>query len=507
MEFLAKLQTYLVRQKARILNSGQDSSLACYTDESAISPLAESTLHSSSGIFHGAESMTSILTLQYCGEKFRQWCMMVEADKQKSLKNGVIIQVLLQEEMQCGIYPSTGNNTLFTTPLIMRIPSSMTVFELRMAIGKRLAIALEPQVVQNGGPEDATACSVETTYCRGLPNGHEGVNESTKKPKMSSLFELKSANSDFSSLVMVRVPMRYQNTNISTYTRTHRLGCIEAESDNMLQQRYVVASSDIPEESVIVSDVLGRDTGRVFLLLSRRSTSYKFNIKKWNYVAPCTSRDNTHDVACRNRTNLLMCIEKYCQKEQLEDSEMWFCNRCKAHVRAWKHIHLYRTPPVLIIHLKRFHYSSSTHHRDKIDVLVDFPLKGLDLTEFVLHREGEEKVIYDCFAVSNHYGGLGGGHYTAYALNHGQWFHFDDSVVSHVDDSEVVSKAAYVLYYRRREQNTSLIASDARFALTSDFSNYSFSPVSITTADASSRGSLDEILDASYQNESSAFAT
>jgi ubiquitin C-terminal hydrolase len=31
----------------------------------------------------------------------------------------------------------------------------------------------------------------------------------------------------------------------------------------------------------------------------------------------------------RNQTNLSMCIEKYCQKEQLEDSEMWFCYQCK----------------------------------------------------------------------------------------------------------------------------------------------------------------------------------
>lgn len=213
-----------------------------------------------------------------------------------------------------------------------------------------------------------------------------------------------------------------------------------------------------------------------------------------------------HNADVRSRTNLSMCIEKYCQKEQLEDSEMWFCNRCKTHVRAWKHIHLYRTPPVLIIHLKRFHYSSSTHHRDKIDVLVDFPLKGLDLTDVVLHREGDDKVIYDCFAVSNHYGGLGGGHYTAYALNHGQWFHFDDSRVTLVDESAVVSKAAYVLYYCQREQSKPPDTSDARLALSSDFSNYSFSPVSITTADASSRESLDELLDLPYRNEGSEFA-
>ena len=36
---------------------------------------------------------------------------------------------------------------------------------------------------------------------------------------------------------------------------------------------------------------------------------------------------------------------------------------------------------------------------------------------------------YDLYAVSNHYGGLGGGHYTAYGKNNGKWYEFNDSSV------------------------------------------------------------------------------
>ena len=52
---------------------------------------------------------------------------------------------------------------------------------------------------------------------------------------------------------------------------------------------------------------------------------------------------------------------------------------------------------------------------------------------------------------SNHYGGLGGGHYTAYCLNDdGEWCYFDDSrVTTDIDPKEVVTDAAYVVYYRR----------------------------------------------------------
>lgn len=52
----------------------------------------------------------------------------------------------------------------------------------------------------------------------------------------------------------------------------------------------------------------------------------------------------------------------------------------------------------------------------KLDTDVDFPIKNLDLGPFILHKDGKP-VIYDLFAVSNHYGNLGFGHYTAFALN------------------------------------------------------------------------------------------
>ena len=39
---------------------------------------------------------------------------------------------------------------------------------------------------------------------------------------------------------------------------------------------------------------------------------------------------------------------------------------------------------------------------------------------------------YDAYAVSNHYGSVGFGHYTAYGKNQetGKWYYFDDSRVT-----------------------------------------------------------------------------
>lgn len=51
----------------------------------------------------------------------------------------------------------------------------------------------------------------------------------------------------------------------------------------------------------------------------------------------------------------------------------------------------------------------------KMDIDVSFPLESLDLTKHVIGNEHTgEKLIYDLYAVSNHYGNMGFGHYTAY---------------------------------------------------------------------------------------------
>jgi ubiquitin carboxyl-terminal hydrolase 4/11/15 len=111
--------------------------------------------------------------------------------------------------------------------------------------------------------------------------------------------------------------------------------------------------------------------------------------------------------------SLAECLDEFGKDEILSEMDTWYCPRCKEHRRASKKLELWKTPDILIFHLKRF--SSSATRRDKLDILVDFPINGLDMSTRVVESEGGKKEIYDLFAVDNHYGGLGGGHYTAYA--------------------------------------------------------------------------------------------
>jgi ubiquitin carboxyl-terminal hydrolase 4/11/15 len=107
---------------------------------------------------------------------------------------------------------------------------------------------------------------------------------------------------------------------------------------------------------------------------------------------------------------------------------------------------------VLVIHLKRFSYSGLWG--EKVSTRVEYPINDLDLRS---NLPLGEHPVYDLFAVSNHHGGLGGGHYTAMAKNfvNEQWFNFDDSYVSKIDVSTLQSKdtqrSAYLLFYIRRD--------------------------------------------------------
>lgn len=122
------------------------------------------------------------------------------------------------------------------------------------------------------------------------------------------------------------------------------------------------------------------------------------------------------------------CFAETAKGEILSEENAWYCNRCKELRRASKTLEIWTLPDILVIHLKRF--SANRGFRDKIDVLVDFPTEGLDLSDRVGLKEGKE-TVYDLFAVDNHYGGLGGGHYTAFAQNFydKQWYEYNGKLL------------------------------------------------------------------------------
>jgi hypothetical protein len=85
------------------------------------------------------------------------------------------------------------------------------------------------------------------------------------------------------------------------------------------------------------------------------------------------------------------CLREFKVTETLDEDNKWYCNKCKDHVVATKTMEVFRVPPILCISLKRFRIGRSKYgfssSGTKIDTMVDFPLEGLDMRDYVLCGE------------------------------------------------------------------------------------------------------------------------
>ncbi|GFP98729.1 ubiquitin carboxyl-terminal hydrolase 5 [Phtheirospermum japonicum] len=147
--------------------------------------------------------------------------------------------------------------------------------------------------------------------------------------------------------------------------------------------------------------------------------------------------------------SLYTCLEAFLREEPLVPEDMWYCPQCKERRQASKKLDLWRLPEVLVIHLKRFSYSRSMKH--KLDTFVNFPIHDFDLTNYVANKNNTQRQTYELYALTNHYGSMGSGHYTAHIklLDENRWYNFDDSHISPINEEDVKSGAAYVLFYKR----------------------------------------------------------
>ncbi|XP_004639058.1 ubiquitin carboxyl-terminal hydrolase 8 isoform X1 [Octodon degus] len=151
-------------------------------------------------------------------------------------------------------------------------------------------------------------------------------------------------------------------------------------------------------------------------------------------------------LASTSKCTLQDCLRLFSKEEKLTDNNRFYCSHCRARRDSLKKIEIWKLPPVLLVHLKRFSYDG--RWKQKLQTSVDFPLENLDLSQYVIGPKNSLKK-YNLFSVSNHYGGLDGGHYTAYCKNAARqrWFKFDDHEVSDISVSSVKSSAAYILFY------------------------------------------------------------
>jgi Ubiquitin carboxyl-terminal hydrolase len=169
------------------------------------------------------------------------------------------------------------------------------------------------------------------------------------------------------------------------------------------------------------------------------------------------------------------CLDAFAEEERIPEA---YCSKCKDFRVQTKRMSLWRLPPVIIIHLKRFQFTQ--HMRRKLRDLVVFPVEGLDLSrimardsegqnpvpkashngdESVLEDDaqtkddGRSEMLYDLYGVVHHQGALSGGHYVASLKSEidGQWRLFNDAQIYEIHARDVVDASAYILFYIRRD--------------------------------------------------------
>ena len=188
------------------------------------------------------------------------------------------------------------------------------------------------------------------------------------------------------------------------------------------------------------------------------NSAFKWEDFELNYFKEYKSADQ-QDGHNRDYT-IYDCLSLFTKREKLDKENAWYCSKCKDHKEAFKTMELYKLPEILIFHFKRFKtnrirsigpfYWASGNQKNTS--LIEFPVNGLDMKKYALSAN-EKPLIYDLYAVSNHYGDLSGGHYTAFCKNsvNKQWYEFDDTKITPISEKSVVSKAAYLLFYSRRK--------------------------------------------------------
>jgi ubiquitin carboxyl-terminal hydrolase 4/11/15 len=159
---------------------------------------------------------------------------------------------------------------------------------------------------------------------------------------------------------------------------------------------------------------------------------------------------------------LAACVDAFTEVEhmQVESGNGVKCEKCNKTVDAEKKIEIWREPDVLLLHIKRFHFSGE--HFEKISTSVEVPPRDLDIRPWIVGPTGLSSTMYDLYGVACHRGGMSGGHYTSYCMNEGgkepTWLKFNDDTVTRVNlqqELQEINKQCYVLFYRKRAFSSS----------------------------------------------------
>ena len=158
------------------------------------------------------------------------------------------------------------------------------------------------------------------------------------------------------------------------------------------------------------------------------------------------------DITSRN--DLYDCLDDLCCEQQLDMDNIITCGFCGLQNQAFKKCLLWKTPKILVIHIKRFGIMEQ-----KITTNVTYPIKDLDLSNYIDQNSPFKLYCkYDLIGINLHQAlgycqNINAGHYTSIIKNrlNNNWYLYNDSEEPELiyNKKDLQSSDAYLLFYYR----------------------------------------------------------
>lgn len=172
------------------------------------------------------------------------------------------------------------------------------------------------------------------------------------------------------------------------------------------------------------------DTEKIVEGVSKKEISYSY--EPFNSICLEIPKVETDALTLYN------CLDHFCEHELLVDTEIE--KKSKQH-------YFWKLPNILVIFFKRW-----DNYGNKIDLEIDFPIDNLDMSSYV-KGYSPASYHYECYGIVNHVGGSGGGHYYSFIRNSdGNWYKYNDSIITTMNHTRLVSENAYCIFYRKKTQ-------------------------------------------------------
>lgn len=229
---------------------------------------------------------------------------------------------------------------------------------------------------------------------------------------------------------------------------------------NQLHNDYVRTHPDTKEQSISTSSQDTNDNK-----LNRCScvvhSTFRGSLKSSIVCSECHDNSKTIiepymdlSLDIKGKKTLYECLDSFHKKEQLHDFD-YHCPQCNTTKDPIKQLTIDKLSPIMIFQLKRFEHLINGNNI-KLNDFVEFPLY-LEMSDYCDDNRNsvdhEAKInlphiLYELVGVISHKGTVNEGHYTAtLKLPSGQWFKFNDSMISLLKEEDVLKEQAYLLFF------------------------------------------------------------